>query len=216
MRKPLVIWGATGHSKVLREFTEDLGFELIAIFDKSAVAPPFPDVPLYVGQEGFQQWLQEADRSGTFAMVAIGGDRGRDRLAMQTYLSQHGLTIASAIHPTAYIAKGVQLGTGCQVLAGAVIGVETRVGDGCIINTNASVDHECTLADGVHVAPGSTLTGCIKVGECSMVGAGSVVLPRVCIGADSVVGAGAVVTKHVGDNSVVVGNPAKFVRSKTV
>ena len=45
------------------------------------------------------------------------------------------------------------------------------------------------------------------------IGTGAVILPGVTIGAAAVVGAGAVVTKSVPDGAVVLGNPARVVRS---
>ena len=45
------------------------------------------------------------------------------------------------------------------------------------------------------------------------IGAGATILPGVCVGAHAVVGAGAVVTKDVPDYAVVVGNPARIVKT---
>lgn len=45
------------------------------------------------------------------------------------------------------------------------------------------------------------------------IGTGSIVLRGVRIGARSIVGAGSVVTRDVAADSVVAGNPARFVRS---
>ena len=50
------------------------------------------------------------------------------------------------------------------------------------------------------------------VGEYSTIGTNAIVLPNRSIGKNSYVGAGAVVTKNVEDNSVVVGNPARFLK----
>lgn len=44
------------------------------------------------------------------------------------------------------------------------------------------------------------------------IGAGAVILPGVTVGENSIVGAGSVVTKDVPDNTVVAGNPAKFIK----
>ncbi len=44
------------------------------------------------------------------------------------------------------------------------------------------------------------------------IGTGAIILPGVIIGTSSVVGAGAVVTKHVSDNTVVAGVPAKVIK----
>ncbi|MBL4705246.1 MAG: hypothetical protein JKY54_12045, partial [Flavobacteriales bacterium] len=44
-------------------------------------------------------------------------------------------------------------------------------------------------------------------------GANVIILPEVEIGNNCVVGAGSVVTKSFPDNSVIVGNPAKVIRT---
>lgn len=44
-------------------------------------------------------------------------------------------------------------------------------------------------------------------------GSGSTILSNVTIGENAIVGAGAVVTKDVAANAIVVGNPARFLRS---
>ena len=46
------------------------------------------------------------------------------------------------------------------------------------------------------------------------VGSGAIILPGITIGVGAVVGAGAVVTKDVPDQAVVVGNPARILRSR--
>lgn len=53
----------------------------------------------------------------------------------------------------------------------------------------------------------------ITIGDNVWLGGGAIVLPGVTIGEDSVIGAGAVVTKDVAPGVVVVGNPARVVRS---
>jgi hypothetical protein len=45
------------------------------------------------------------------------------------------------------------------------------------------------------------------------IGAGAIILPGVRIGKGSMVGAGSVVTKDVPPGTIVVGNPAKFLKS---
>ena len=44
------------------------------------------------------------------------------------------------------------------------------------------------------------------------VGAGSTILPGVTVGENAIVGAGSVVTKDVEPNTIVAGNPAKFIK----
>lgn len=216
--KNIILWGATGQAKVLRECLKHSGTNLVALFDNNlALASPFPDVPVYHGRSGFENWKRTCrfDEVVGF-LVAIGGDRGGVRLKIQEYLQEEGLEPAVAIHPTAFVADNAVLGAGSQILANSAVCVESVIKRGCIVNTGATVDHECILDEGVHVAPGAHLAGCVTAGRCSMIGMGAVVLPRVNIGEYAVVGAGAVVTRDVPPYAVVVGNPARIIRTRTI
>jgi sugar O-acyltransferase (sialic acid O-acetyltransferase NeuD family) len=217
MLQDLVFWGATGQAKVLGEFVPDLGYRLVAVFDNSpAAVSPFEDVPLYVGQGGFQEWLTGGDRAGTACLVAIGGSRGKDRLEILNRLRLARLVPIVAVHPRAYVARRARVGEGGQILANATVGEGAILGAACVVNTAASVDHECVLGDGVHVAPGATLAGEVSVGACSFIAVGAVVLPRLRIGNHTIVGAGSVVTRDLPDGVVAYGNPARVVRPNLV
>jgi len=213
--KPLVIWGATGQSKVLAECVSYSGYEVVALFDNNPeVVSSLPGVPLYHGIAGFERWFSEwTAREPLNFIVAIAGNRGKDRLSIHQMLQSRGLEPISAIHPTAFVAHNARLGMGAQVLAQAAVCVEAHLGDCCIINTCASVDHECHLEEGVHVAPGAHLAGCVHVGRYAMIGAGATVLPRIGIGQGAIVGAGSLVVKNVSPYTVVFGSPAKHLKA---
>lgn len=207
------VWGSAGHAKVLASLIALNGGEIIALFDNNDVAPAVDGVPLYIGESGFVAWANTVTSlNEVIGLVAIGGARGRDRLAIQILFQTRGLRSTSVIHPDASVCASANLGAGTQVLAQAVVAAEVRIGQVCIINHHASVDHECVLGNGVHVAPGATLCGCIAIGDNVMIGAGAVILPRLSIGSDSVIGAGALVTKNVPPGVTVMGNPARIVR----
>lgn len=53
----------------------------------------------------------------------------------------------------------------------------------------------------------------IVIREGAWIGAGATILPGIEVGKHAVIGAGAVVTKDVPDYAVVVGNPAKVIRT---
>jgi sugar O-acyltransferase (sialic acid O-acetyltransferase NeuD family) len=213
MIKRIVLWGAGGHAKVLRELTRHLGYEVVAVFDNNPeVSSPFPDLPIYHKVEGFKEWKEKQGAEETGCLVAIGGARGRDRVAIQHFLEESGVQPIIALHPTAFVAPNVRLSKGCQVLANATLCTDVDLGEACIINTAASVDHESVLGEGVHIAPGATLAGCVTVGDYSLVGPGAIILPRIKIGSDVIVGAGAVVTKDIPDRQVAFGNPARVRR----
>ncbi len=207
------IWGSAGHAKVLAALIARLGGRVEALFDRDAVPSALPGVPIYQGEAGFHQWADQAQGIGQVrGLAAIGGSRGRDRLAVQQLFRARGLQLPPLVHPDASVCATASLGAGTQVLAQAVVAADAVLGAACILNHKASVDHECRVGDGVHLAPGATLCGLVTLHDHVMVGAGAVVLPRLSIGENSIVGAGAVVTRDVPPDSIVVGNPARPMR----
>jgi sugar O-acyltransferase (sialic acid O-acetyltransferase NeuD family) len=212
--KEMIFWGATGQAKVLKECMKNSGMKLVAIFDNNEnSSSPFIDVPIYFGKKGFEDWSTKKsslDKIGF--LVAIGGDKGKDRIDILEYLESHGLQALIARHTTAFIADGVKIGVGSQILANSSVCVESVISRACIINTGAIVDHECHIGEGVHICPGAHLAGCVEVGSYSTIGTGAVILPRIKIGKNVIVGAGAVVIDHIPSNTIVVGNPAKFLK----
>lgn len=205
-----VLWGSAGHAKVLANLITLRGGQVLAVFDNRDVPSSLPGVPIYFGESGFARWADNfGDLTQVAGLAAMGGQRGRDRLAIQQLFASRGLRLPSLVHPTAAVCNTASLGFGTQVLAQAVVAADARLGSACIVNNHANVDHECVLGEGVHVAPGAILCGCITVGDNVLIGAGAIVLPRLVIGADAVIGAGAVVTRDVAPHTTVVGNPAR-------
>ncbi len=207
----MVLWGATGQARVLRECMERHGVTVVALFDSDGlVVSPFRDIPIHHGSAGFEAWLRtQAAPPEIGFLVAIGGEHGRDRLGLQAKLEASGLVTLTAQHPSAFVASSAAIGAGCQILAHATVCVDTSLGRGVIVNTAASVDHECVIGEGSHICPGARLAGCVTLGKFVTIGTGAVVLPRINIGDGAVVGAGAVVIRDVAPGQVVVGNPAK-------
>lgn len=209
----VILYGGTGQAIILRQVLEVYGSRVVAVIDDTEnLRPPFKDVPLLAGWEGFKEWLKKQDRTDLGFLVAIGNPHGRVRLRLHEALKREGLQPITIIHPTAWVDKNVEIGEGSQILAGSIVLAETVIGKQCIINTKASVDHENRINDGAEIAPGATLCGLVKVGMNAWICAGSTILPRIEIGDDAIVAAGAVVTENVPDNTKVAGIPAKILK----
>jgi len=226
--KDAIVWGASGHAKVLKPVIEKAGFRIVAMIDRNTNAQPIiPECPVFSSLEDLlhrqpkeadmdlMTWLRRSlfgtGETAHFA-IAIGGDRGSDRLEIHRRLTSHGFSPIKLVHPKAWVAETAQLGDGAQVLAMAAVSEEAKIGRQSIVNTNASVDHESVIGDGCHIMPGATIAGCVVVGDLCTIGSNATVFPRVRIGSGAVVGAGSVVTKDVPDNTVVIGAPARFRR----
>ena len=136
---------------------------------------------------------------------------------------------APAIHASAYIAElatvigNVNLAADVSVWSGAVIrgdnelisvGCGSNIQEGAVLHTDPGYPME--LGVNVTVGHQAMLHGC-TVGEGTMVGIQAVILNGAKIGKNCLVGAGALVTerKEFPDNSLIVGVPAKVVRTLT-
>jgi len=209
--KVAVLYGGTGQAKVVRPILEQQGIRVIAVFDDTPnLQSPFSDIQCVRCTEEIDAWLAEhqSSLSNTGFCITIGNPHGLVRCQLHDKLSKLGMKPLQAIHSSAIIEANAVIGEGCQIMAGAYVGVEAHLGRQCIVNTMASVDHECKLAEGVELAPGATLCGLINLGKYAWVGAGATVLPRVSIGENAVIGAGSLVRKDVVAGETVVGVPA--------
>lgn len=125
------------------------------------------------------------------------------------------------IAPDAHVIGRVRLGRDVSVWFGSVIrgdnepieiGEGTNIQEGCMLHTDPGAP--MTIGAGCTVGHHAILHGC-TIGEDSLVGMGATVLNWARIGRNCLVGAGALVTegKEFPDNSLIVGAPAKAIRT---
>jgi carbonic anhydrase/acetyltransferase-like protein (isoleucine patch superfamily) len=133
------------------------------------------------------------------------------------------------LHESAFVAESAQV-IGSVILAadtsvwfGAVvrgdvedihIGRGSNVQDGAVLHADAGMP--LVIGEYVTVGHQAMLHGC-TIGDGSLVGIQAVILNGAKIGRNCLVGAGALVTegKEFPDNSLIVGSPAKVVRTLT-
>lgn len=88
-----------------------------------------------------------------------------------------------------------------------------------ILEENVKVDNLVHIAHGVHIGRNSVviansmIAGSVRIGENTWIAPSASVLNQKSIGNNSLVGMGAVVLKDVGNNEVVAGSPAKFLKN---
>ncbi len=92
------------------------------------------------------------------------------------------------------------------------IGANSNLQESCILHTDPGFP--LTIANNVTVGHQAMLHGC-TIGEGSLIGIQAVILNGAKIGKNCLVGAGALVTegKEFPDNSLIVGSPAKVIRT---
>lgn len=203
----LVLWGASGHGKVVFDVSKAMGgFKSISFIDDACEQSghEFCDCQVLRASRYFQL---SKGRSPAQYLVSIG--KNDMRAACFQRALDHGLVPATLVHPSAVISESARLGAGTVVMPKVVINADAQIGKNCIVNTAAVVEHDCLVGDHVHLSPGVLLGGGVTVHSFAHVGIGAIVLPGAEIGERSVVGAGAVVLHSVPAGATVVGIPAR-------
>lgn len=129
---------------------------------------------------------------------------------------------------------------GCSIDSGTKVGAFVEIQKGATIGKNCKISSHTFICEGVHIADnvfvghnvtfindkfprattedGSLQTEdnweCIEtfIEEGASIGSSVTILCGVRIGKKAIVGAGSVVTRNVMENTIVAGNPAKFIR----
>ncbi|MGI5819795.1 MAG: acetyltransferase [Armatimonadota bacterium] len=210
----VVIIGAGGHAQVMLDvLRRQGGAEIVGFLDD---AEELQGTRTRGGLEVIGRTDAESLRTcdaGAF-VVAIGSNRIRKMLYERCV--EAGMSPWRAVHPHATVAESAILGEGAQVVAGVVVNPHATVGADVILNTGCTVDHDNIVGDHAFLAPGAHLGGDVHVGVSAFIGIGASVLPGVTIGAGAIVGAGAVVVDDVPPGAVVVGVPARVIRTRPV
>ena len=120
---------------------------------------------------------------------------------------------APLVDPTSIVPRRTDFGAGSYVNAGCCLGGGSRFGAFVLINRGVTIGHDAKFGDFVSTGPGAVVAGNVTVGRGATLGVGCTISPRVTIGENAIVGAGAVVTRDVSAHSLVLGNPARVVRS---
>lgn len=203
MHDSLVIIGASGHGKVVADTALNMKkWEFIYFLDDNPKLDEVMGIKVVGKVKDAEQYKKNSD-----FFVAIGDNDVRK--CIQEKLYKEKFSIVNLIHPSALIARGVDIGTGTVVMPGVIINPSTKIGNGCIINTSSVVEHDNIVSDYVHISPGVQTGGNVEIGYLSWLGIGSIVINNIKIGPKCLVGAGAIVINNLEDSGTYVGLPAR-------
>jgi sugar O-acyltransferase (sialic acid O-acetyltransferase NeuD family) len=214
---PVVGIGAGGHAKVVIEILRLRGeYEVVELLDikRELWGSTVADVAV-TGDDSLLPALTARGIRHVFIGVGTVGDTA-PRKRLYSLACSQGCTVIDAIHPAALVSSTARYGRGVTIMGGAVVNSCACLGNNVIVNTGAIIEHDCWIGDHVHVATGARMSSTVHVGEGSHIGVGATIRQCIRIGSNSIVGAGAVVVSDVPDGVVVVGVPARILRTKGV
>jgi len=197
----MILYGASGHAKVIIEILEHRGQPITGLVDAD------PHIKALLGYPVYPSFNDAAIDVNNQVIIAIGNNAVRKKLTAE--ITQ---AFGTAIHPSAILSSRCEVAPGTVVMAGVVVNSSVRIGSHVILNTNCGIDHDCVIGNYVHISPNATLAGNVTVGEGAHIGIGACVIQGIKIGNWATIGAGAVIINDVPDGAVVVGNPGRIIK----
>lgn len=120
------------------------------------------------------------------------------------------------VHPTASVSRMSSVERGTVIFQHVTITSGVRLGRHVYILPNSVISHDDVIGDYTCIAGRTCISGNVHIGKGCYIGAGSVIRDGIHVGDRSLIGMGSNVLKDVPENTVVAGNPAKFLRHTVV
>ena len=202
--KDIYLLGGGKYSLPLAELAMDNGYDILGIYDDSAVESEFP----LLGK--INDLNCENVRGRKFA-IAIGNNKIREQIAFKVL--KYGGILPTLIHSTAYISPTAAIGQGVYIQPHAVIWSRVTVDDFCIISPNAVVAHHSSIGRASLISTGANIGANIDIKQYNFIGINATVITGIHkVGINNVIGAGAVVIRDIEDNNVLAGIPARVIK----
>ena len=207
--KKIFLYGGKSTSYLVQEILLEKKKNVHYIFDKFIKKLHFKSNAKFSNKKSdLNKFLNDSE----YFFVCIGMMDGKLRDFISKSIIKKSLKPISIISKASFIDRSVDFQPGLLAMPHSVVNKKTVIGSNCYLNVNSVIDHECIIEDGVHVMGAAYIAGRVKIKKYASIGANATILPDLTIGENSIVGAGAVVTKDVLDNTIVVGNPARFLK----
>lgn len=215
MRSPIIVIGGGGHAGVvIATLRAGKDFEVVGIVDRDgSTAVSLQGITIVGTDKDIEKLRAEGVAHAAVGVGSAPDNAPRHRIFCRLRTCE--FTLPPIVHPRAWVADGVALGDGVQVMAGAMIQGPTTLGDNVLVNTGAIIEHDSRIGDHAHIATGARLGGGVDVGNAAFVGIGSTVRQGIRIGSNAVIGAGSVVVDDVADGAWVAGVPAQTIARRT-
>lgn len=210
MNKDIYLIGVGNYTEVIIELARDCGYVVKGLYhyDGSRTG----DNVLGVEILGSTQELYVQDISTRCFAVTMGDNKLRSQIA--TKIRTLGGTTPNLIHPGAAVSPSAAIGQGCFIHLDAKISTNCVLGNDCVIDFNGLVGHHATLGDACYMSSLAMVGSYCTIGKRVLFGMNSLILPLgLTLGDDCIVGGKANVTKSFPSNCLLVGNPARNVKT---
>ncbi len=210
--KKLIIIGAGGLGREVAQYVEDINntdigekYEILGFVDDDETKKDiiYNNIKVLGGLEAITDLISN-DEIYTFCAIANPASKKKVAEKLKKYKCQS----INLIHPTAYIANNVILGTNVLVAPLCVLTTNIIIGSYVHLNPQCGIGHDTVIEDYVTCYWSVNTGGFVHISEMSELGSKTFIKQNVLIGKYVVSGAGAVIVKNIPPKSTVKGVPA--------
>lgn len=216
--KNLVILGGSGIGMIAASIANELGYYNVLGFLNDFIPVgtqigKYTTIPVIGSTNDLKKYIK--DENTLFFIAYVGMQNERKVFEKIEAFNVPSSRFATLIHPSAIIPKGFcKIGNGVMMAPLSQLSPDTTIEDNCILLANSFVGHDSTLKKFAHIATNAVVGANVLVGRACHIGSNATIREKITLGDFSLVGSGAMVLNDVLENSIVIGNPAKLLRTK--
>lgn len=212
MRK-LIIFGGSGIGMIAASIAEDnksheiLGF-LNDVVPTGELIGKYKQFPVLGDSKDYIQYLDDPEVDFFIAYVGMKKEKSVFNKVKNLEIPENRW--ATLIHSTAIIPEGFcRIGRGVLIAPLCQLSADTTISDNCIMLPNSFLGHDSFMDEFAHIATNGVVGANVHIGKACHIGSNATIREKVTIGDFSLVGAASMVLKDVGEEEVVIGNPAR-------
>ncbi len=211
MPKKIIIIGGIGNGTVIADAIRHAEGDVVAGFlnDREQKGGTIGSYPVLGSTGELGAFIREGHR---FVYTIYRIDGQSERLDLFESLSIPEDQLYTFVHPMAYVAPSVKLGSGTIVMPNASISSDATLGKCCLVMVNASIGHNTAIGDFCHFAAQSCVSSYVTIEDGVHIGLNATVRENLCLKSRATLGMGSVLLKNMDAMDIWVGNPAKFLR----
>lgn len=153
--------------------------------------------------------FDEMLRDGSDYECAISLGEIRHRKTLFEKLKSNSVKLATLVDPRAEVSPEAVLAEGCIVEFGSFVSCNAKLGVNVMVENQVVVGHDVEVGTHSVVSSGATIGGSTLIEEEVFIGLNCALKEKIKIGKNSILGMGAVVFNDVGEELIVMGNPAR-------
>lgn len=204
----LCIYGVGGMGREIADLTKRMNqWKKILFVDDGDVSDKVDGVAVFT----FEEIISQFDSSELEFIVATGEPSSREFLSNK--IDEKKMCQTQVMEPNFILSDLSSVRDGSIIHVGATTTVNVHIGKGCLINKHVIIGHDVNIGDYSVISPNVTVGGNVNIANNCYIGSGAIIRNGISIGKNSIIGMGAVVLEDVEPNSVMVGNPAKLLRT---